>query len=253
MQLLYWDIETAPAIAGVFGIYDQNIPYSHVIQDWFIICAAYRWQHKKKIESVSILDDAKRFKKNPADDYHVVATLHNLISQADVIVAHNGNKFDWKKFMARVVFHGLPPIRKPVMIDTLLQSRQFAFTSRKLDDLGTHLGFANKLETERGLWIKAAQGCAASIRKMVTYCKGDIPPLVSLHERLRPYAGGAYMNMGHFSDAACCPYCGSHDFKRDGYRITRLAKVQRYECVAQGCGRRFTDGKAIKRVVMRPE
>lgn len=250
MRILFFDTETSPIIAAVFGLYDQNIPYRHVIQEWFILCAAWKWLGEDNIKTVSVLDAPKRFKADPTDDYHVIKTLHALIEDADALVAHNLNKFDWKKFMARVVFHGLPPVKKPVMIDTLTQSRQLGFSSRKLDDLGTHLNLGNKLQNEPGLWVKAAQGCRDSIKKLVVYCAGDIPPLENLYIRLRPYMPGGF-NMGHYSNAPCCPACGSTDYNKKGLRHTNAGVYHRYRCNETACRKWFTSKKSIRTLEMR--
>lgn len=167
-RVLFWDIETSPIIAACWGLYDQNISYHHVIQDWHIICAAWKWADEDEIQSITC---------KGKDDKRVVRKLSALFQSADAIVAHNGDRFDWRKFMARSIQHGIVPPRQPTMIDTLKMARKAQFTSNKLDDLAAVMDLPRKQETERGLWVKAAQGDADSIAKMEEYCKADIPPL----------------------------------------------------------------------------
>lgn len=220
--LLFWDVETAPIIAATWGLYDQNIPYQHVIQDWFILCAAWKWEGGE-VQSIAC---------KGMDDRNVVKKLASLIGSADAIVAHNGDKFDHKKFMARLLHHDLPPVRQPILIDTLKMARKFAFTSRKLDDLGISLGTGRKLETERGLWVRAAQGDKKAVQALETYCRGDIPPLESLYYKLRPHVKIGY-NQGLFKDRPCCPKCGGENMQSRGYRVTGLGKYQQWQC--QSC------------------
>lgn len=221
--LLFFDVETSPVIAATWGLYDQNIPYQHVIQDWHIICAAWQWEGGE-VQSISC---------KGTDDLNVVKKLHSLISSADAIVAHNGDKFDYKKFMARVLHHGLEPPRPCTMIDTLKMARNFAFTSRKLDDLGASLGIGRKIETERGLWVKAAQGDKHAIKALEAYCRGDIPPLVNLYYKLRPYVKTGY-NQGLYSDEPCCPKCSGKNMIRQGTRKTVNGAYDRWQC--KDCG-----------------
>ena len=233
-NILFYDIETSPVIAACWGLHDQNIPYQHVIQDWHIICAAWKWEGGE-IQSVAC---------KGTDDLNVVKKLHSLISSADAIVAHNGDRFDWKKFMARVIHHGLEPIKQPIMIDTLKDARRFAFTSRKLDDLGESLKLGRKIDTERGLWVRAAQGEKKAIKALEDYCKGDIPPLEALYYKLRPYVPNK-LNMGLYSDRPCCPSCGSEKMIVSKHRPAgRFMKTQ-WQC--NDCGKYSTTGQSVKK------
>ena len=66
-----------------------------------------------------------------------------MFDEADVVIAHNGDKFDMRKANARFG-HYEPPM--PVQqVDTLKVARKyFKFESNKLGDLGEHLGLGNK-------------------------------------------------------------------------------------------------------------
>lgn len=233
MKVLFYDIETSPIIAACWGLYDQNIPYQHVIQDWHIICAAWKWEGGE-IESIAC---------NGKNDLNVVKKLHGLISAADAIVAHNGDNFDWKKLMARVMHHDLPPVRQPKMIDTLKQARKIGFTSRKLDDLADMLKLPRKLTTERGLWVKAAQGNKEAIKALETYCRGDIEPLEQLYHKLRPHSPTG-LNIGLYKDAPCCPKCGCENMRPNGTKTTVSGIKQQWKC--GDCGGHATTAKRIK-------
>lgn len=235
-RILFWDIETSPIIAAVWGLYDQQIQYSSVLQDWHVICAAWKWDGDDQVHSITCTG------KN---DKHVIKKLHSLVSQSDAIVAHNGDNFDWKKLMARVIYHDLPPIPPPIMIDTLKQARKYGFTSRKLDDLGTFLDIGNKLHVERGLWVKATHGDKDAITALETYCRGDIEPLQKLYHKLRPYAPISF-NMGHSSNGQCCPKCGSSNFIRRGVRKRKHSQVARFSCI--DCRAWFCGKSTIKKV-----
>lgn len=244
-----WDIETSPLIAATFGLFDQNIPYTSIIQDWFIICAAFKILGNKTIKSVKITDNKKRFKKDHTDDYHVVKALYDFISSIDILVAHNGDNFDWKKFMARVIYHRLPPIKQPILIDTLKISRQAKFTSNKLGNLAKHFGFPDKLPSGMDMWVKAAQGNEQAIRRMAKYNIGDLPPLESLYLKLRPYMK-SHPNLGLFSrERMVCKACGSKHIHRKGYRTNNTGVFPSYQC--QDCGAWSQGKSAVKRAELR--
>lgn len=248
MKILFYDIEVAPIIGATWGLYEQNLRYENVIQDSFIICASWQWDDHKRIHSASVLDDPKRWVADHADDYHVIKKLREVIGLADVIVGHNANNFDWKRFMARVVKHRLPPVSVPIMIDTLREARKFKFTSNKLDDLCRHLGLERKMKVNPEIWLKAAQGDYKAIKSMVAYNKDDIPPLITLYKRLRPYMT-SHPNYNLHTNAPCCPKCGSSEYQSRGFYRTNVSVFRRYQC--NDCAAWFRSGVSIKRSNLR--
>jgi len=100
-----YDIETSLALMATFGLKVDYIPHENIIQDWYIICGCWKTLGEKKINSVSVMDDMDRFKNSPIDDFHVVKTLRDMIASYDIIVHHNGDRFDIKKINARLIYH----------------------------------------------------------------------------------------------------------------------------------------------------
>lgn len=244
-KIFFWDVETSFIKIETYqwSLHpgEVHFPYSQVTQDWFIICAAWQWYGQKKIHSVSVLDDPKRFKKCHFDDYHVVKTVSEEVSKADVIIAHNGDKFDVKKLNSRILLNGLPPHSGPAQQDTLKDLRsKFKLTSNKLDDLGAMRGTSRKLDNPRGLWEAATDGEEWAIKHMVKYNKKDIAPLVETFEWIKPWIKPK-LNMKHFGGRGC-PSCGSGNRIKNGIRY-QARKYQRYQC--KDCGHSYP-GEIIK-------
>lgn len=219
-----------------------------------MICAAWRWKGAKKINAVSLLDDPKRYKKNPFDDYHVVKTLRDVVSEADAIAGHNMDNFDWKKLLERMAFYKLPPLPEIKIIDTLKMARKIGFSYANLDYLTKRLSLSEKQETRgNAMWMEIVQGKGpASIKECVEYCKKDIPPAEELLDRLLPYLPSRYginQNLFRGDGVECCPKCGSTHFISQGSRVTATGKYNRYQC--QDCGGWFSSGKRTKGVLMR--
>jgi hypothetical protein len=245
------DTENAPNIAATWGIYEQRIGYQDIVKEWFFLSGQWSWDDSKQINTVSILDDRKRFKKDHTDDYHVVKTLHGVISEADILVGHNLKGHDLKKLQAKFVEHRLKPVKMPQLVDTLEWAKKFGFTSRKLGDLCKKLSLQDKLSHEPGLFLKAALGNEEAIRAIIKYGKGDIPTLRHLYYRLRPYAHNhPNINLYRGTGVECCPRCGSTHFKKDGCKYNLSTVKQQFACLADDCGHKFC-GKSVKRVVMR--
>jgi uncharacterized protein YprB with RNaseH-like and TPR domain len=239
-KILFYDIETAPMVVATWGLFDQTIQIDSIIQDWYIICACWKWAGSDKIYSVSVLQG-----KDHRDDYAVCKALHDAISEADIIVAQNGDNFDMKKLMARAIAHGLPPIGRKPSVDTLKEARRvFKFSSNKLDYIGQFLEAGAKMVTEKGLWMKALDGHKPSIRAMVDYCKQDVVLLERVYEKMRPYMQN-HPNVNLWQKTEyCCPNCGSPDVARNGFRYTAAGVFQKWVC--RVCGAVSKEGKNLK-------
>ena len=234
-KIAKWDIETSPMVVATFGLFDQNISIGSVIHDWFIICASWQWEGQDHINSVKLTDFPKRFKKDFRDDEDVVKAIHNMLMQADIIVAQNGDNFDIKKLCARAIYHKLPPLPYIPSVDTLKEARRtFKFTSNKLDYIGQFLTGEAKMDTPTGLWMKAMSGDREAIGIMSEYCDQDIVLLTKVYEALKPHMKN-HPNMNVFSGGDYqCPTCQSPNIVRQGLKVTRAGKKQKWQC--QACG-----------------
>lgn len=223
---MFWDIETAPMIVTTWGLYPKSLPHEGILQDWFIICGAWKSGDSDKVHAVSI--------KNAPDDYLVTKALGEAVSKADVIVHHNGNRFDIKKLNARLIFHGLPPVPPVPMVDTLREVKKIAaFSSNRLDYLAKVLVGEGKMHTEPGLWLKALKGNKPAIKKMVDYNKVDVIRLEQVYNKLRPYFK-SHPHIGAMSQLDknhSCPKCGSTNLRKNGFRYTATGlKKQEVQC-----------------------
>lgn len=237
MKTLLLDTENAPLITTAWGIHDQSLRYTDIIQHWFFICSQWKWLGEDKLNHSSLLHDPKRFIKDHTDDYHVVKTTCEIIEQCDVLVGHNIKKHDLRKLKAKIAKHNLPPLKDVFVVDTYEWSKKFGFTSRKLGDLCDYLDVENrKLEHDPGIFKLACQGDVKAIRKTIRYGLGDLPTLEDVYLRLRPHIKN-HPNHNRFSDDECCPDCGSKRFHKRGIECGK----QTYACY--NCRARFNEDK----------
>ena len=237
-KILLWDIETSMMNVGTFSLYPESIGHQNIIDDWYIISAAWKFLGKPKIYSVCGVDDPKRYKRDIRDDYHVVKTIRDVLDDVDIIIGHNQNKFDIKKFKARLIFHQLPPLPKLIhSVDTLKEVKKIAaFSSNRLDYLTTHLCGQGKMQTSSGLWLKVMQGDKTAHAEMVKYNKIDVVRLEELYLRLLPYLE-SHPHVGAIAGNdrdKTCPKCGSISQKIKGHRYSasgiRRVQVQCCKC-----------------------
>lgn len=247
-RILFWDLETQHNIVAKFDLRDSWIAPSQILQERYIICGAWKELGKKAVSAVSVLDDPGRFLADPFDDAHVVKELHDALSGADLIVAHNGDGFDRKWVNGRILKHGLKPLPPIPSIDTLKVSRKvFNLNSHRLDYLGKYLGVGGKISTPQGLWIDILRGgnttkARNAIRTMVTYNKGDCTLLEAVYLKMRPFIAD-HFNVA-FDGAGECPRCRSINVQSRGLQKSVTQVYQRFQC--QDCAGWFRLRKAEK-------
>jgi hypothetical protein len=259
-RILIWDIETVQNLVASFQLWERgglHLSHRNLMQERYIVCASWKWLGEKRVYSVSVLDDPKRYKKTPHDDRYVLDALHKVLSSADAIVAHNGDQYDIKFTEGRMLAQGmspLPPIKK---IDTLkIAKSRFNLNSNRLDYLALLLGLGQKKEIGGERWLEILRGgpkALAAIREMVAYNKVDIILLEKVFNRLIPYMSNA-VNRQLFGGAReACTRCGSMHIQYRGTAVIGLSHYPRYQC--QTCGgwdRSRTADKTVPKLARRP-
>jgi DNA polymerase elongation subunit (family B) len=230
-KILLLDIETSPNLSLVWGHYEQDV--LSVEKYWHILSWSAKWLGGK--QTTKCLADYKTYRKDKDNDYELVKELHELMGDADMIIAHNGNDFDFKKVNTRAIVHGLSPIPPYKKIDTLKTARRlFAFDSNKLDDLGDFLQLGRKEQTGGfKLWQDCMAGDKVAWNKMKRYNAQDVRLLEKVYLALRPW-DNQHPNIGNYLGEAVCPKCGSSDIQFRGWAMNSTTKYRRFQC--QACG-----------------
>lgn len=251
-KILFWDIETAPMQAWVWGRKEQWIPQENIEQKWFIICASWKWEGKDEIHSVSVLDSKKRFKKDHTNDYRVLRQIYKTLEYADILVHHNGDSFDLKRTKTRGLHHGLGPLPKIKTVDTLKQARKhFNFPSNKLDDIAEYFGLARKHKVSMEDFIGCAKGDEEAIKRIIEYNKQDINIQEAVFQKIRPYIDIPNMALWMDIEHLVCPSCGSEDKVNNGTSLTTSGKYQRHKC--KNCRKTYRGKRMLSSVEGRPE
>lgn len=233
-RFLVYDIETSPLITYTWGIYEERA--IEVIEDWQILCFAYKWLDEKKTHVVA-QNDFKSYKKGENNDKDVVKALWDLFDEADAVIAHNGDRFDQKKTTARFMHYGMSPPSPYQSIDTKKVAKRYAgFSSNKLDDLGKTLGLGHKAETGGfGTWKGCMAGDKKAWDKMKRYNKRDVVLLEKLYLELRPWITNHPAINVLESRPNACPKCGGTKiYAGMKYRATNTNLYQYFRCM--DCG-----------------
>lgn len=235
-KTLLLDIETAPSKAYIWSLWKEVMSMEFIEEDWFILCWAAKWLGEKEIFS-SALIDFKSYKKEPENDKQVVKAIWKLLNEADIVIAHNGIKFDIKKLNTRFLMHGMLPPAPYKVVDTLNIARgTFAFMSNRLNDLGQFLNLGKKIDTGGfALWRDCLNGIKSAWLKMIKYNKNDVVLLEKIYLSLRPYAKRLpNISIYENREDLTCTKCGSDNIYMRGYYYTNVSKFRRYSC--KDCG-----------------
>ncbi len=228
-KVLTLDIEKIPGLFYGWNIRDE--PF-YQLKGTTISCVAYKWAHEDKVHVVH--QTKLQHKINPRADKPIIKKICKVINEADIIVGHNMARFDWKCFNARVIFHGLPPLKKPLVADTLTMSRsQTKFDSHTLEFLCRELGLPLKLETRKFAFVKAIKSWEV-YKELIDYCGGDVIGTEALYNRLKPYCA-PIINKGRLAGLEkACANCGSSNLIGYGKYLTKTKEVPRFRC--KDCG-----------------
>ena len=243
-NILFYDIETSLQTVAVFQLYGNDfIKPENILTERHLVSICWKRLGEKRVHSISLLDDSKRFNANPHDDKYVAETFYKELLTADVLVAHNGDRFDLRYLKTRFLFHKLPALPPIQTIDTYkVAKNSFMLNSNSLNYLGKYLGLGGKKSTPAGLWLDVLRGDKQAIRTMVDYNKRDVTLLEGVFKHLQPYMPN-HINRELFGNIGC-PRCGSHKIQSRGVHRAITKIYQRFQC--QSCSGWFRQLKAEK-------
>ena len=229
-RILFWDIETSPVLAWVWGYYDQNV--LGIVEDSHLLSIAYKWDGDKDVTFL-------RKSLSKGNDAALVKQVWYLLDEADYVIAHNGDKFDQKKANTRFLHYKLGLPSAYVQIDTLKEYRRhFNMPSYKLNEIAKFLQLGGKVQHAGfALWLGCMANDEASWAKMKEYNLHDVALLEEVFNELRPYSGhpgvaSAPANMQQWTGLSTCTKlgCGSPNIIKRGTHRTKANVFQTYQC-----------------------
>lgn len=208
------DVETAPEIAYSFRRFKAFISPEQVIKRGYLLSYSIADLHTGEVEGKS-LADYDLFDIDHTDDYDMCQDLWRIMDEADVLIAHNGVKFDRAYINQRFAYHGMVPPSPYVVVDTLKAAKkQFALPSNALKEMCIYFETENfKLDNEGfPLWKACCEGDRDAFDRMQTYNDGDVLSLRDLYLKLLAWIPQHPNVAAYYNDDACrCSRCGSTD------------------------------------------
>jgi len=232
-KILIMDIETSPILTYTWSLWPKYIHHDHIIKDWGMLSWAAKWLFSDTIMSQVV----NPWEAKNHSEVTIIKEIWNLLDKADIVIAHNGAKFDVKKLNAKFLSYGFPPPMPYRVIDTkVVASRLFAFSSNSLDFLTKQLIGEGKTETGGfQLWVQCMEGKQNALNKMVEYNRNDVVILEELYVLLRPWIN-SHPNIGLYIDTTetTCTNCGNQRLSWGGYYYTPAGRYRAFRC--NSCG-----------------
>lgn len=223
VKVLFFDIETMPHEVYTWGLWDQNVGLSQIIQPGRVFAFAAKWLGQKDTQFYS------DYNHGHAD---MVQAAHDLLSQADIVVTYNGISFDIPHMQREFLLAGLNPPKPYKQIDLLrVAKRQFKFASNKLDFLSQQLGLGRKTSHEGfDLWVKCMADEPQAWAKMSRYAQQDVRLTEKLYHYLLPWLTNV-PHIGQMDGAEhSCWACGGTKLTRDGTAYANVTSYRLYSC-----------------------
>lgn len=133
-KVLIFDIETAPIIAHVWTLWENNVGLNQIEADWHVLSWSAKWKGAPESETMYM---DQRAEAKVEDDTKLLEGIWDLLDEADVVITQNGKSFDQKKLNARFIIKGIrnghPPSSFKHEDTKLIAKRHFAFTSNRLE------------------------------------------------------------------------------------------------------------------------
>jgi len=222
-KLLVLDIETAPNLANVWGMWDQNIAPIQVEQWSSVICFAAKWYGKRKVYFHSDHHDGHD---------EMIRAAWSMLDECHAVIHYNGKAFDIKHLNREFLKLGLGPPSPFKDIDLLTVARnRFKFPSNKLDAVSRELGVGSKVKHEGfELWRLCLADDKAAWGRMKKYNVGDIKITEAVYEQFRPWIK-SHPHVGLWTGASDnCRVCDSPRLTRRGYSRTNTGVYLRFKC-----------------------
>jgi DNA polymerase elongation subunit (family B) len=224
-RILTVDIETAPHVVDVWGLFQQNVALNQIHDVSRVICFAAKWHHEKR---------PVYYSEHHHDHATMIEAAWQLLNNADIVIGYNHRAFDIKHLQREFVLAGLPPAQpwKDIDLLTVVRSR-FKFASNKLDHVAQQLGIGAKTShAGHSLWARCIRdNDPKAWALMRRYNIQDVLLTERLWvEKLRPWVKNINWGLYVGDEIHVCPNCGHDQFDPAGYTYTSVTAYLAKRC-----------------------
>ena len=235
-KILIVDIETAPMLAYLYGMYDQSIGVEQVVAHKYILSIACKWAHE---DTIYYTDQRNRL--DLEDDKPILEWLMPFFEEANIVVGQNSERFDIRTINARIEYHQMKRYSDFRQQDTKkIAKKNFDLPSYSLAYMGEYFQLKNRKTTHTkfsgfSLWREIVLNKnQEAFAEMEVYNKQDVLTTEELWKRLVKWDDKVSYSV-YSEDAMPKCDCGCLDLRKNGFRWKNKGKYQRYSCF--DCGK----------------
>lgn len=240
VKLLFYDIEVCRDVVEGYGN-KWDFKVVKWVRHQQLMCYSYKWKGDKKPTFV--------YRHQFSTMKEFLTSLRDLQTEADIVVAHNGKKFD-DKMMNRFYIKNDVDLPSPFFsVDTCQVARsRYKFHSNSLNELSDYLELGHKenitykdLEDD----FMSDSPSTKTISLMKKYNNMDVELLEKLYYKLLPGIAN-HPNMARLMNVHdACPQCGAGEdnIGREKYRPTKMGLFMQYKC--RICKKYFQSARPI--------
>lgn len=243
-KILLWDTENTPLLSYHWGRWSQDIRPNQTLEEARIMCFGAKWYGEKEYTYKNIWDHGRS---------DMLATINEMLSEADAVVSWNGVRHDTKKVKTEFLLEGIEPSASWIEVDLMRAvKRQFAFSSNSLNHVSQQLGVGTKVKHEGFFEIipKVMAGDERARKKFAAYQKQDVVLLEKLYKRLLPWIPASMHPNVALGALTGCTKCGSAKLEKRGFKATTTGTYQQYKCLA--CGSWSRGSQRLETTALRP-
>jgi len=228
MNVLYIDIETAPAKAYIWDLRTRYVPISQVEEDGYVLCFSWSWATDDEVKLMSRWEHGEEA---------MVEKAWELLDKADVVIHYNGDNFDIPRLNTEFLRYRLGPPSPAHHIDLFKTVKgTFRVLSKSMNHMLSILGLESKMQHKgMELWYGCMRGEKEDQEIMEAYNMQDVEVMYDLYMELRPWIKN-HPNVALWmeeSDELRCR-CGSTNLRFKGYKRTKVLSYKQYHC--RDCG-----------------
>lgn len=239
LKILFFDIENLHRPEHIFnsgkpGRFSSR-PAGFCGDLAYILVFGYKWLGDSKAQS--IMATKKDFTGDPLTDSTILKQIHEVMSEADIIVSWYGEGHDFPFTTTRLAQAGMYLDQEIKHIDLMkVAKKAFSLSSNRLNNVAKFFNLELKTDIDKKVWADCWRGDYDALTEMAAYCRQDVEVLHQIYDKLVPLTN-RLPHMGvHKGRCAehSCSKCGSTKLEGNGRRVTKLHTYQRLRCL--DCG-----------------
>lgn len=182
-KIAFGDIETSPWLSMGYGTRKLFLSHKQVLIPHKVTSCVFMSENTREITKMEwdfkgpivLSHDGV---KGGGDDTQITRAMVKELSKYDLVIAQNGDRFDFPQIQTRALMLRLPPIKNLITLDTLkLNRKSLALLSNKLDYLSCLSGAGGKIDQNMTDCIQTALGNPKISKARLVYNIKDVKDL----------------------------------------------------------------------------